>query len=227
MAEEPSPGMGVSDWLRTLAAGYFGGLPGLATSPAANPIWERGGAALGMEGGQAKSLAGLLFAALSGGGLFPLAMAGWGAAKKFSTPTEARWWNTPASPYGADYGRSELQGQEMGGPKYLAQPWGPQYGSPVSGGHSRSDVRVGPGTGYAVGSMVGSAENDFFSGRFGNRRAMMQDFQENRSPPQAGPGRGFGAGPVPTGQFAATRELLGMPLTPDFNAIRAMLGLGE
>lgn len=226
MAEGSPPlGMGASDWLRTLVSGFFGGLPGLATSPAAQPLWDRGGEAAGMEGGQLKSLAGLLFAALSGGGLLPLATAGWGVAKKFAVPTQARWWDTPASPYGMDYGRSDLQGQEMGGPEYLAQPWSPGM---QQASYNRGDVHVGPGSEYAVNSMVGDAESDFFGGRGGRFMDRM-----------GGVGSKFGGvgpnGPLPGQppprpswgpQFDQAREQLGMPLVPDFNQIRAMLGMG-
>lgn len=226
MAEGSPPlGMGASDWLRTLVSGFFGGLPGLATSPAAQPLWERGGQALGMEGSQAKSLAGLLFAALSGGGLLPLATAGWGVAKNFSVPTQARWWDTPASPYGMDYGRSDLQGQEMGGPEYLAQPWSP--GMQANSGN-RGDVTVGPGTDWAVNSMVGDAESDFFGGRGGGfMERMARGPKLGGLVPQGGFPGGMPRQPPSRGpQFDLAREQLGMPLVPDFNAIRAMLGMG-
>jgi hypothetical protein len=222
MAED-AQGMGIGDWLRTLFAGATGGLSGLAFSPVAEPAWEGAAERTGLEGDQFKSLARLLLAAGAGGGILPLLQAGWGVAKQFSTPTQPRWWDTPASPYGADYGRSDLQGQEMGGPSYLAQPYNPGM-QPAS--YNRGEVHVGPGSQHAVDQMMWSQPAAPFGG--GGLLDRSSRFSDRRPgiPSPFGAPSGMPMPSPDNDPFARARELLGMTQTPDFDAVRSRLAMG-
>ena len=220
MAEENQGfgGLSLADLLKGGLSFFSGGFPGLATSSAASPLWSEADEELGTEEGTSRSLASLLLGLTSGAGIPGLIGPAWQLAKKYSTETQPRWWDTPAEgPHGLfEFGRSDPEAYSAGLPEYAAQPWSPGM-NPAS--YNRGDVGVGPGSDWAVNNVLMNQPSGFelrggpqIARKFGRGGSRVS-------------GRPLGpmGGARPSGQFQQAREKLGMPASPDFDRLRQLL----
>lgn len=224
MAEEQ--GFSWGDAAKTGLAGLFGGLPGLAFSPATSGLWEDLSGKVGLSGDQGRSIAQLLFGLASGAGVMGLLPGAWKLAKEFSTPTKPRIWNTPArGPNDLfEYGRSD-PAAFTGAPAgfdYLGTEWSPgsaMFFAP----QMRHDVTVGPGSAQGMNALMSQGRSFGALGRVGDlpNRIMMKLGE-------AGPEAlaRLQGGPVFSDPFMMARQNLGMGMGPDFSRARQLLGMG-